>query len=1028
MSYRNNLLCDAIRVALLLGATLSPVIAVAQQAEPSTATSANADAPAPASEPATGVQSLDTVRVTGSRIRRVDVETAQPIEVISRQDIEKQGFQSVGDILQNLSAMGNAPLSRASPSSSGADAGGTYVSLRDLGPERSLVLVNGRRMGVGITGQADVSLIPAAAVERIEVLKDGASSIYGADAIAGVVNIITRSNFEGVSASVYYGQYSEGDGAVTKGDMVFGFSGDRGSLTFAAEWAKEDRVGAVDRDYSRYPSSQRHPTDNWAINLPRAVFTSRPSDGLPNVVYNGNNTRVLLRDGGDPMNPADYIAQDTFIGTCLPNSAAQPGPNICVPGSTATKFNTKDLADLRIPRKWKSVYVDGILNITDAMRFRTNLLYSDRSSTRTSSGRPLTASRFNLPISGDSYFNPINRDITTWFRNFQEVPRQTTNELSTFRFSAALEGTFELAARPFDWDVSYMHNRNKLLLTGIGDMGIDRLRNALGPSYLDPATGEVRCGRPGAAIAGCVPFNPFIPYGTVAPYGLTGNQQLQDYLYHIEHDSGETITEVVAANLSGTVMALPAGDLGFAVGVERRKESGEFIPDAMAAGGLSTNQGDNPTRGSYSVKELYAELEVPLLADMRFARELSLNMASRYSDYSNFGDTTNNKIGLRWKPMDSLMLRATLADGFRAPTISDLYGGMSETAERYTDPCDVVYGSSASNPTTRANCRAELGARADTFRQLNAAGTPVTGPGASAAVPFFTGSNPDLLPETSKSQTIGVVWSPGFIPGFNLALDWWRIRIDDTIVSDGPDSMLTDCYVIGIASRCGQSKGNGFTRDPATGNINDLRFGDTNAGFRKVQGFDLDLSYRFELSDWGRFSIGSTSTYTVYDYSVSSDLPEHPISDVGWAGSSFRLRSNLNVGWERGILGASWSTRYYSGMKEACVYFTPTGPGAPPVTQPHLECDEITYAPSGTLGPDGRPESEISRRRNVGSTVFHDVQFRVTLPWKATVSVGANNVFNKVGPLMYTQPLSNYAYYGGFDIGRFLYMRYTQSF
>lgn len=1016
MKYTRARLRDAILFAIAVGATsIGAAFAQAQTGREGAADAAQQDA-----------STLDSVVVTGSRIRQVDVETAQPVHVITRQDIETQGFQSVGDIIQNITAAGNPPLSRTSPSSSGMNAGGTYISLRDLGAERTLVLVNGRRMGVGLNGRADLSLIPAVAVQSVEVLKDGASSIYGSDAIAGVINIITRSDFEGTTVSGYYGQYGEGDGAITRGDAIFGYRGDRGSLTIAAEQTREDRVRAADRSYSRYPVSASHPTDGWNTNTDSGVFLSTPSDALPNVVYNGT-TRVLLRPGGDPMNPADYIAQDLDVGGCLPNSAGSPGPGTCRPGSTAGKFNPNEDADLRIPRETKSVYLDGMFDVTADVRLRANLLYSDRSSTRTTSGRPLTASRFDIPISADSYFNPVGRDIPDWFRRSQEVLRQTTNDLTTYRISAAIEGTFEAGDRPFDWDVSYLHNRNKLLLTGLGDMGVERLRSALGPSFLDPATGNVVCGVPGARIADCVPYNPFLPAGVAGAGSLEGNQALHDYLFHVEHDRGETTTEAFSANLTGSLWTLPAGDLGFAVGGEYRRESGEFIPDQYASEGLSTNQADSPTAGSYSVREVYAEIQAPLLADLPFARELTLSLASRYSDYDTFGDTTNSKIGLKWKPIDSLMLRATVADGFRAPTIIDLYGGLSETAGRYTDPCDVVFGSSANNPTTRANCRAALGAGADSFRQLSQAGTPVTGTNSGAAVPFFSGSNEALQPETSRSWVVGAVWSPSFLSGFNAALDWWKVRIEDTIVSDSPQMMLDDCYVFGIDGRCGVTSGNGFTRDPVTGNVDSLQYGRTNAGYREAEGYDLDLAYQFGSERFGRVRIASNSTYNVRDVSTSTNLPQHPVSGIGW-GSSFRLRSNLRLDWERGAYGASWTTRYHSSMTEQCRYFTSSPSGVPPVTEPHLECDWIGFAPTGVLNPDGSPQSELSRRRSVGSTTFHDIQFRVKTPWDATVSLGANNVFEKVGPVMYTQPASGYSYYGGYDVGRFVYMRYTQRF
>ncbi|MGV8943758.1 TonB-dependent receptor plug domain-containing protein, partial [Thermomonas sp.] len=236
MSFKTNRLRDAICYSLAVGlSALSATSIVHAQTAPAAGaqdTSSTAKT--------TSAKTLDAMVVTGSRIRQTDVETAQPVQMIMREDIEKQGFQSVGDILQNISAVGTPPISRASPLSAGQNAGGVYISLRNLGAERTLVLLNGKRLGISTSGLADISTIPAVAVERIEVLKDGASSTYGSDAISGVINIITRTNFEGAKASAYFGQYGQGDGAIKKGDFIMGFGGERGSLTAAAEWGQED--------------------------------------------------------------------------------------------------------------------------------------------------------------------------------------------------------------------------------------------------------------------------------------------------------------------------------------------------------------------------------------------------------------------------------------------------------------------------------------------------------------------------------------------------------------------------------------------------------------------------------------------------------------------------------------------------------------------------------------------------------------------------------------------------------------------
>ena len=1003
MNCKTTKLRDAISFALAAGAVsaIGTGTAFAQDATQSEATT------------------LDRIEVTGSRIRQVDTETAQPVFTLTRADIEKQGFQSVSDILQNISAMGPPTISRASPLSAGEIAGGTYISMRNLGAQRTLLLVNGKRMGISTSGYADASLIPAVAVERIEVLKDGASSTYGSDAIAGVINIITRSNFEGATASAYYGQYGEGDGAITKGDFAMGFTGDRGSLTVAAEWGEEDVVKASDRPYSAFPRSNLHPTDQWTTVGQYGGWVTTATTGVPGIP---TGTRVVLRPGGNPRNLSDYVRQNTVVGTCT-GATATTG---CTPGVTADKSNTNQQTDLRTPVERKGLYVDGVFDITDNVRFRTNLLYANRITDRTVAGYPMQATSFatsnggtGVPLAATSYFNPTGATIANWWRRTWEVPRVSTSDLTTYRFTGALEGSFEFADRLFDWDVSYLHNENEQVQSSFGNLNLANVARAVGPSFLDAVTGQVRCGTAAAPIAGCVPWNPLLPFGATGAGSLTGNQALQNYLFQEEHSTGETITQVWSANLAGTIVALPAGDLGFAVGVESRKEEGKFVPDALAQTGGSTNLSAGPTGGDYKVDEIYLELQVPILADLPGARELTLNVASRFSDYDTFGETTNNKFGLKWKPIDSLLVRATYADGFRAPTIADLYGGGSQTFSFFTDPCDTSFGSSASNATTRANCVAALGATlGNNYRQLGQGLNPVGSPNSQTPIAFTSGSNPLLTPELSKSQTVGAVWSPSFIEGLNLSLDWWKVRIGDTIVADSPTQILNDCYIQGIASRCSPSL---FTRDAALGYINFLSFGNRNAGFRKIEGFDFDVSYRWTTENFGNFNVSSNTTYTAKDYFVSTNDPRYAISSVGFT-SSFRIRSNLGVTWQKGSFGASWTARYYSSMKEGCTYFVPG------LNDPNLECNEIVYAPTGVLLPNGDPASAIERRRRVGSNTFNDVQVRWDAPWNATISLGANNVFEKVGPVMYTQPSANVSYYGNFDIGRFVYMKYTQKF
>jgi len=960
---------QAVRLALVAGtAGLASTAVLAQDATPTT---------------------LDRIEITGSRIRQVDVESAQPVLSISRADIERQGFSSVADILQNLTAVGSPAISRSNVLAAGENAGGTYIDMRNLGAQRTLVLINGKRLGINTGGYQDISSVPVSAIERMEVLKDGASAIYGSDAMAGVINIITRSNVDGVTANVYHGQYSQGDGARNSVDVVAGWSNDRASLTFSAEHTEEKGVWARDRWFSESQNTSRHPGDGWTQISQWGQINGLKGPGCTAAA----GCNYSLDRGTDPTNPANYHLSD-------------------LTPITGDVSNAQEQMHLISPLKRDSLFLDGRVALTDDIRLTTQLGYNKRTSTRQIAGYPLQSSTAGIGrMSADSWFNPFGNhhgyekptDIA-WNRRTWEVPRVSTSDLTTWRAVAALEGSFEVGERYFDWEVGYQYNRSELVQRATGNLNKERVKNAVGPSYYNEATGKVECGVPGAPIAGCIPWNPLAPYGSNDPNGLTGNPALIDYLFPPEVSRGKTTTRNAFASIAGTVMTLPAGDLGFAFGVETRKEAGEFIPDPLAQSGATTNLAAGPTGGDYKVNEAYLEVSVPILADLPGARELSLSAATRHSDYSTFGATLNSKFGFKWKPIEQLLVRGTWAQGFRAPTISDLYGGGSETfTTGYRDPCDTVYGASASSAEVRARCAADI-ANADTYRQLRQGGVPITSSSDQTPVPFTNGSNPDLQPETSTSRTLGLVWSPSFVPNLNVALDWWKIRIDNTIVNDHPNDMLRDCYELGIASRC-----NDFTRDPVTGIVDNLKYGKRNSGFLETEGYDLELSHHLDTG-YGKLSTGWTTTYvSSYLSRTTNEVDVLPTPGNG-IGSGFRVRSNLTLGWDLENFGVSWTARYYSGVKERCINAK---------TRPD-ECSD-----PGVQAPWYAGSRDYNRR---GSVTFHDIQFRYTLPWDATVSVGADNVFEKYGPIMYSQPNSAFSYYGGYDIGRFMYMKYQQRF
>ena len=910
---------------------------------------------------------LDRIQVTGSRIRQVDVATAQPTVTITRTEIENQGFQSVGDILQNIAVTGSPALSRSSPLNAGESPGGTYVDLRNLGPERTLVLLNGRRLGVNNDGLQDLATIPSSAVDRIELLKDGASSLYGSDAVAGVINVITRRNFDGAEANAYFGQYGEGDGTQQSFDFIVGSTGERSALTFGVQYDKEEPVWAKDRW--------------WAIDtypgLPSAEWYSWTSVGQTGTIMTPNGPMVL-REGGDPSNMADYRPQ------------IQPDT-----GDYTDASNAAEQMMVRTGMERTSIYTSADFDLTSNVRFSVDGSFNRRETSVQVAGYPYQSGAVDVqtPMSPDSYFNPTGESLDFRRRGW-EVPRVTERRLDTYRFSGVFEGSFDVGDRYFDWDAGYLFSRGDAVIRARGDFNKLAVAQAVGPSFMN-GDGVIQCGTPDNPIGldACTPWSPVLSQGE----NSLANPEIQNRFFMWENATSETDTHNYFVNLSGTVASLPAGDLGFATGYEYRRTSGRYSPDAFAQTGNSTNLAAQETSGGYNVNEFYLELDIPLLANVPGAQELALNVASRYSDYDAFGDTTNSKASFRWRPIEDLLVRGTWAEGFRAPSVSDMYGGVGQTFDFYSDPCDTIDGLAANNPEVAARCAGDIANYAG-YQQLGQGGSPAYG--GQSGTPFLSGSNEELTPETAISRSLGMVYSPGYVDGLSVSVDWWRARIENVITGFTATGILNDCYVFGIDSQCGY-----FTRDAETGVVDSLIRTGRNAGFWDVEGWDLEVNYQLPQTAWGDFGINWQSTY-YSNFETKSDDTENTTAqpNVSW-GSTFRIRSVANLNWEKDDFGASWTARYHSGMREQC-YFTEM-------------CNNLDFVNrNGSSFPI----------HETGSNTFHDVQVRMNVPWDATIAVGVNNVFGREGQVMFTAPSSGFSYYGGFDIGRFTYMKYQQRF
>jgi iron complex outermembrane receptor protein len=935
---RFNELSKSVRLALTLGA-------VATAAPAAVAFAQDQDA-----------EKLETITVVGSRIKRTDIETSQPVFVLERQDLQKTGLSSVGDILQDLSTNGAALNTTFN---NGGD-GTTAVDLRDLGAGRTLVLVNGRRWVRNLGGFVDLNTIPVSIVERIEILKDGASAIYGSDAIAGVINITTRDNYDGAEATVYVGENEEGDGQTQFYDFTVGSSTDRASVVLNASYTKQEPILAGDREISAVPLAG----------------------------FNGNDNRV----GASSTTPFGRFGRPGVPGTVT----LIPGR----PGTAASDFRTFNAATdgfnfapdnyLATPQERTAVYAQARYNITDNIRFSSTVVVNERKSEQLLAAIPFTLGAVfgnTVTVSPANVFNPFGVEVTrAQYRNTVQL-RSFNQDSDTFYFSGGFDGGFDMFDRTFSWDVNYIYTDNEQNDLTFGQFNLDKLAQGLGPSFRD-AAGVARCGTAAAPIAGCVPINLF-----GGPTGFT--REMADFAGVTLQDTFYTKMYSYTANLTGDLFELPAGPLGFAAGYEYRREFGFDQPDAITASGATTGNARLPTRGGFALDEFYAEFNIPVLKDMAFAETFEISVAARYSDYSNFGDTTNPKFGFRWKPFADLLVRGNYADGFRAPTINDLFAGQSDSFPEIQDPCSVPFINTAT-PAVLAACRNGVG---------GIRGTPVGYEQANTQIRVTVGGNPNLNAEEARNKTLGLVYSPSFVEGLDVYLDWYNIEVTNAISLVDPQNLIDSCYSGRNPNNCLL-----ITRGPG-GDILDMFAGTNNVdGGVEVEGYDFTVEYRFD-TEFGKFRINWDNAYTSYYGAVGQDDGDNQVGAyVDRLNFARRLKSNISTNWQSGDWGATLTARYLSSLDEDCTL--PVAFGQPNLcSAPDIEDPQFDGAPGNTMD----------------ETWYFDLQGTWDAPWNGRVTAGVRNLFDENPPTSYSTFANSFD--PSYDIpGRFWYVQYSQKF
>jgi len=999
-----NLLSDAVRYGLAVGAVgiagLASTTAFAQDTTTTTAPDT------------TKAKNLDRVEVIGSRIRRaVDTEPTQPVTTLTRADIAQTGLTSTYDIINHISASDGSGLSTVTTQTNGSD-GSQFISLRNLGSQRTLVLVDGKRWTTDGFGSVDLSSIPVAIIERIDVLKDGASAIYGSDAIAGVINIITRKKFEGAEAGWYYGQTSHGDGAQNAEDVTIGANGDHSNVVIALSRSEQQAIFAGNRSISKFPVA----TCPEGVNTKSACGSFYSQFGVfygPTVP--DTNTFNVLNHSAD-------------------NTSWAPGtkPSDYHPFSPADRYNYAPVNYLQQPAIRNNLYASGRFDITDNVSAYARVSYTQRQSSQQLAQVPTSLAtsggfgpQWAFGADAANVFNPFGGPVTTiGFRNVAVGPRHNNYDFNTLGSTVGLQGSFSFADRNFDWDVYGQYNSTRNTKIGLNYINLFNLQKGLGPSFAD--AGGLHCGTydPNAAnngaIAGCMPFDIFsgpnlgLGNGYVRSddptqkYHVTAAdvQAMVNYVSYTEVSASGDKALNYGANLSGEIVPLQGGMLSFAAGVEQRKERFFNQTDALVSGGGSSDNFVQPTKGETKVNEEYLELDAPLLKDLPGAKELEFDAAVRRSKYSadgflgstpfstNPGSPTTKKFSVRWKPITDLLIRASYGDTFRAPQVGDLFAGGTENFPSANDPCNNTSIGSLS-PAGQALC--------------HAAGVPAGGVAQpNTQVRALAGGNPFLGPESGKNLTYGFVYSPSYVTGLNMTVDYWRITLHNAITAEGAQTFLDQCYIGLDPNACA------FITRTAAGQIQTVQTGSLNVANLKVDGIDYGLTYKHDTA-WGTFGLKWDTTYLRHE-SSNLGAGSDNVDVVGeYNGTpNWKFRSVATLDWTRGDWDASWTVRFMSKQDESCNRYK------------LLLCNH----PGEVSGIKDVGDNQLAGTgfNRLGAVTYHDLQVGWKAPWKAHLAIGARNVFGKEPPLTVNSFANSFD--AAYDLpgGPFYYFQYRQDF
>lgn len=885
---------------------------------------------------------LEEVIITGSRIRRDDFSSASPLSVVTGQEILDSGMVNLGEALRANTAMGTGGFNQSSVLSGG---GSTSIDLRNLGQARVLILINGRRVASfadALANQAaDLTFVPSAMVERVEILRDGASAVYGSDAITGVVNIILKTDFEGAELAFNGGTSQESDGTQLGTSVVMGTSNDRGNVMLGLQYRENDPIFQVDRDWA-FPA-----VSSLSSTFQNGSFFS------PGGTFLGNDGAVFCTRskalGGDEVTDVSGT-----IG-CESLAPRQTGDN---PDSAElVRYDYALQQSLLIESDTVSASGYGNYQLTENVNLFSEFQFSKRESVSYLDGNPGSFGTPTFPagsfVPATNPNNPTGEDGFFYFRPTSTIGPRTSNiESDTTRAVVGINGDIPFLDN-WQYELSYLYTR---VTSDVVTDSVWNLARFIRISDPELCAVDSQCAQT---------VNPSGALDTFRPGNWT-----QDEIAYMRQTSASLSkfqTTSWQAVADGSLFEGWAGMWNAAIGIDQRREYGYNKPDSITEAGESVANQVFTTEGRYDVSEIFGELDIPLLIDVPLVQDLRLNLQYRYFDYSNFGSDDVYRIGLNWQMTEWLRLRGNVGTAFRAPQVTDLFGGGTVSFDFFNDPCQGAEAGS----NAYQNCLLD-GLDPETFIQ----------PTSQYAV--LAGSNPNLQPETADTWTAGLVLTPtGALEGLQVTFDVWDIEVENLITRPTSDSILNDCYngPVGLtAPECDNFDG----RNPANGTpLNFVNRLDNLSGV-ETNGYDFSINYaRAFGSTFWNFILNGTyvDENTFYPFAGGADgrgsIPDLQTLfaiDVGWQDWNFR-----------------WGMRYIGSM------------------------DDPDFDGDNAFNYDG-----------VGSYDIHDLRASVNLGrWR--LMAGINNLFDEDPPYVFNSGNNTDTFL--YDvIGRYYFARATVTF